>query len=224
MVNVLEFQKKVARNNDREWFQQHKEEYLESEKSFRAFVTDLQETIKLHDTLDDHKTKIYRIYRDVRFSNDKTPYTKHRSVSFARAGEERRGGYYLKIQPKGQSYLAGGFWRPEPADLLHIRNQISTDPSPLRELQNSYDFKHYFNGLEGEKLKTAPKGFEKDDPSMDLLKYKGFIVTHPFKDSEVTSKDFILKVSEGFQKMRPFFNYMSEILTTDSNGVSLIDR
>lgn len=221
MIKILNFQKKIARNNDREWFQQHKEEYLESDKEFKEFVADLQESMKVHDILDESMTKIFRIYRDVRFSNDKTPYTKHRSVSFARASKERRGGYYLKIQPGNNSFLAGGFWRPDAVDLLHIRKQISLDPSPLRELINSDDFRQYFNGLEGDQLKTTPKGFEKDDQAIDLLRLKGFILSHPFQDDEVTAKDFVAQVNEGFKKMRPFFDYMSEILTTDFNGVPL---
>lgn len=223
MKTTLDFQKLIAKNNDRDWFKANKAKYEEAQEEFKLFAFALQEKIKSHDVLDDTGTKIYRIYRDVRFSNDKTPYTLHRSVHFTRAGASRRGGYYLKVQP-GESFIAGGFWRPNPEDLQLIRKQIDQESETLRDILNNEALKSYFGEMEGEQVKTAPKGFSKENPAIDLLRYKGFILTHRFTDKEVLATDFIDKVSEGFKKMRPFLDYMTEIVTTDLNGQPIIEE
>jgi uncharacterized protein (TIGR02453 family) len=222
MKEVITFQKQLSKNNTREWFHAHKEEYVFSDGVFKNFVGRVEEELNKIDTLDLSRTKVYRIYRDVRFSKDKTPYTKHRSVSFVRASSERRGGYYLKIQPGNESYLAGGFWQPNPADLLHIRKQISQEPDQLKAILSTREIQEYFGNLEGEKIKTSPKGFDKGDPAIDLLRHKGFVLTHKFKDEQVLSENFVLEVIEGFARLRPFFDYMSEILTTDLNGEPIV--
>lgn len=221
MKTTLEFLSKLASHNDRDWFAEHKKDYDKSQKEFKDFVFALADKMKSHDVIDDAGTKVYRIYRDVRFSNDKSPYNQHRSAHFKRAGEERRGGYYLRIQP-GESFIAGGFWQPNPEDLLLIRKQIDQDPETLRNILNEPNFKSYFGDMEGEKVKTSPKGFSQDNPAIDLIRNKGFILTHQFSDKEVVQPDFIDQVNQGFGKMRPFLDYMTEIVTTDLNGESLI--
>lgn len=220
MNSVFDFLKKLEKNNDREWFQEHKEAFLNAEKEFKQLANDVQERLQSIDELETHATKTYRIYRDVRFSKDKTPFHIHRSVSYRRATVLKRGGYYLRIQ-RGNSRISGGFFGPNAADLLHIRKQIQQDPEELRSIFSQSDYQNYFNRLEGDQLKTAPKGFDKEDPAIDLLRYKSFVVRHHFSDEEVMRSDFPDKVVEGFKKMRPFFDYMSEILTTDLNGVPL---
>ena len=222
MKTLFNFQRRLAKNNNREWFQDHKKDYEQSEQDFKDFVARLESSLMEHDKINLSKTKRFRIYRDVRFSSDKTPYNKHRSVSFGRATESRRGGYYLRIQPGGQTFLAGGFWQPEPKDLLHIRRQISQDPDPLRQILSDKEISSYFGEMQGEQVKTAPKGFSIEDPAIELIRYKGFILTHQFQDKEVLEDDFHLKVNDGFKKLRPFFDYMSEILSTDLNGQSII--
>ena len=119
--------------------------------------------------------------------------------------------------------IAGGFWGPNKDDLLHIRKQISQDPVPLREVINSQKFKNTFGAIEGEQLKTSPKSFDKEDPSIDLLRYKQFILRRDFSETQVLSPDFAKTVSDGFHQMRPFFDYMTDILTTDLNGMSLVE-
>ena len=163
-----------------------------------------------------------RIYRDTRFSKDKTPYKAGWSCAFKRATTERRGGYYFHIEP-GNNLIAGGFWGPEPKDLKLIRDQIAQDDEPLRELLDNKDFKSYFGQLEGEQVKSAPKGFKKDHPAINLLKYKQFMVVKYFKDEEVLKSDFASVVANGFIRMRPFHDYFSYILTHDLNGVSLLE-
>ncbi len=221
MKQTLKFLNDLSKNNNREWFNANKDRYKEAEDEFKNLVSEVEQHINEHDSLDPSGTKIFRIYKDVRFSKDKTPYNTHRSSSFKREGATRRGGYYFSVSP-GKSILAGGFWGPDPADLLHIRKQLQGEGDTLRKIFNQKEYTSYFNGLEGDQVKTSPKGFDKEDPAIDLIRYKQFMVTHKFSDKEVASSDFAVQLSDGFKKMRPFFDFMSDILTTDLNGASLV--
>ena len=115
----------------------------------------------------------------------------------------------------------GGFFGPNKEDLLHIRRHIAQDADPLRDIINSNHFKEFFGTLNGSQLKTAPRGFDKDHPEIDLLRYKQLILRHDFTREEVSNSDFPKIASSAFLQMRPFLDYMSEILTTDLNGQSL---
>src|SRR5687768_8320944 len=161
--------------------------------------------------------RVFRIYRDVRFSKDKAPYKNNFGIHFTRAGKERRGGYYLHIQP-GESFAGGGFWAPEPQDLKRIRDEFAFDDQPIRKIISNKTFVKYFGGLQGEELKTAPSGYERDHPAIDLIRRKQFIVSRNFSDKEIQDKNFIKEVTLTFEAMRAFFDYMSEVLSTDLNG------
>ncbi|WP_456460745.1 DUF2461 domain-containing protein [Lutibacter sp.] len=217
---TLEFLSKLRRNNNREWFNEHKTEFQHQQAKIKSFFSALGEKLNSHDEIE--KLKVFRIYRDVRFSKDKTPYKTHFGGHFVRATKRLRGGYYLQIS-SGESFLAGGFWAPNKEDLLRIRKEFEIDATEIREIMNDTTFVSHFGVLEGVSLKTAPRGFNKEHPDLDLIKMKQFIITHKFTDAEVLSDDFLEKVNESFKAMRPFLNYMSEILTTDLNGVSTID-
>ncbi len=198
----------------------NKEWYQASLEDMKEFVDKASEQMNSHDHIEGHG-KIYRIYRDVRFSNDKTPYKGSWSGSFRRATTSLRGGYYFHLEP-GNTFIAGGFFGPNAQDLLHIRKQIAQEPEPLRSILNSKHFKSYFGELTGDQVKTAPKGFSKEDPTIDLLRFKQFIIKHEFSDKEVVAADFYKSMSSGFKNMRPFLDYMTGILTTDLNGISLV--
>lgn len=213
------FLKELQKNNDREWFEGQKPRYQKLYDEFKAFHAALMDKMKTHDQIE--KGRVYRIYRDVRFSKDKTPYKGYFAFNFKRASHFLRGGYYFQLEP-GNSFLAGGFFGPSAKDLLHIRNQISQFPDPMFDILGSRPFKSYFGELKGEQLKTAPNGFEKDDEAIDILRFKQFYVEHAFTDQEVLSGNFIDQLNEGFQQLRTFFDYMSEILTTDLNGEELV--
>ena len=217
----FDFLLKLKMNNNREWMQEHKKEYLASEKKLKEFYAAIEKSLNLSDEI--AKTKIFRINRDIRFSNDKTPYNFHRSVSFSRAGAHRRGGYYLRLEP-GNSYMAGGFFDPNPEDLLRIRKEFEMDSSEIREILNTEEFKRAFGNFNQEyTVKTAPKGFNKDDENIDLIRLKSFFVMHSFTDKEVFDPGFLDSLMFHFNLLRPFFNYMSEVLTTDLNGVSTLE-
>ena len=220
--DTFDFLKELAENNHREWFQANKNKYLSAHENVVALAEELLMLMQQHDEINQvsGKKSLHRIYRDIRFSKDKTPYKNNFSGGFSRRGDHLRGGYYFHLAP-GNVFLAGGFWGPNAEDLKLIRSHIQQEPERLREIMNSEGFIHTFKELKGEKLKTAPKGFPKDDPAIDLLRYKQFLISRHFTDEEVFSNDFAKKASDTFQAMRPFFDNMSEVLTTDLNGISL---
>ncbi len=219
-TSVFEFLNKLKENNHRDWMQENIKTYLAGEKILKKVYAEIE--MDLNKTDEIAKTKVFRINRDIRFSKDKTPYNVHRSVSFSRAGAHRRGGYYLRLEP-GNSMMAGGFFNPEPADLLRIRKEFEMDTTEIREILSEKEFKKAFDGFNQENaVKTAPKGFSKDDVNIDLIRLKSYIVTHRFTDEEVLQDDFVEKVVRHFELLRPFFDYMSEVLTTDLNGVSTL--
>jgi uncharacterized protein (TIGR02453 family) len=220
----LDFLRNLKKNNNREWFNQNKDWYLREYQNMIDFTDVLIDEMNKIDQIEtpSGKRSLFRIYRDVRFGKDKSPYKSSWSGRLKRATPFRRGGYYFSITP-GNSYAAGGFWGPNSSDLALIRGHIAQDDSGLRETITDKSFKKIFGQLVGAKVKTAPKGYSIDDPAIDLLRHKQFLVSHKFSDKEVLSPDFVDKVAEVFLNMHPFFDYMSEILTTDLNGISLVD-
>jgi uncharacterized protein (TIGR02453 family) len=167
------------------------------------------------------KKSLFRIYRDVRFSKNKQPYKTSWSGSFRRATSALRGGYYYHIEP-GNTFIAGGFFGPNPSDLKLIRNHLDLDDAPLRAILDSSLIKSYFGALTGDQVKSAPRGFSADHPAIDLLRFKQFILRHDYANTEVLQKGFSVKIAEGFQNLIPFFDVMSEMLTSDLNGNSII--
>lgn len=218
--SVFSFLKDLEQNNNRDWFAKNKPHYVTVNEHFKALAEEVNEGMQKHDKIE--KMKLFRIYRDVRFSKNKAPYKTNVSCAFTRATKALRGSYYLHLEPGGKSMIGAGFWQPEPADLKRIREEIANDATSLRNIINSTSFKDHFGELKGEQLKTAPKGYPKDHPDIDLLRYKSFLVSKYFTDKEVESPNFSKEVLKYFKATRPFFDYMSEVLTTDSNGISII--
>ena len=128
-----------------------------------------------------------------------------------------RGGYYWHIQP-GNSVVAGGFWGPNKGDLKRVRDEIAQDAKPLRKILKKKSIVDTFGEIHGSRLKTAPRGFDKGHPDVDLLQLKQYILYRNFSDKKVLDPKFIKQVNDTFKKMRPFFDYMSEVLTTNLNG------
>lgn len=217
--SVFKFLKKLGKNNNRDWFTENKPTYQDAHENFKAFAAELDKEMQAWDNIE--KMKLFRIYKDVRFSKDKTPYKTSFSGGFSRATKKLRGGYYFHLEPGGKSMVGGGFWKPEPKDLKRIRQEIAMDDKPLRKIMNSATFKKHWGQIEGDQVKTAPKGFPKDHPAIDLLRYKSYIVSHNFTDKEVMTPGFAKEVLKYLKATRPFFDYMSEVLTTDLNGAPL---
>ena len=217
------FLKELSKHNDREWFQKHKESYLTEITFVESFAESLLREMNKHDEIEtlSGKKSLHRIYRDVRFSKNKTPYNTHWGGSFKRSGKSRRGSYYFHLSA-GNSFIAVGFWGPEPADLKRIRDEFAFDAQAFRKILKAKAFQTHFGTLHGEQIKTSPKGFDANNEAIDLLRYKQFLLIKHFKDSEVMAKDFVKKCNETFRAARPFLDYMTEVLTTDVNGLSVI--
>ena len=219
--STLNFLKDLQKNNDRDWFADHKDTYLKAQQNAKAVFSEIHQKLQIHDEIE--KSKMMRIYRDVRFSKDKTPYKAHFANSYSRLGKELRGGYFLRIRP-GESFLAGGFWEPNKEDLFRIRKEIEQDASEIRGILNDKNYKKHFGGTfdSFSELKTAPRGFDKEHPDVDLLRKKGFIAIKNFTDEEVLAANFTDKVDKSYRALRPFFDLFSDILTTNLNGESII--
>lgn len=218
---VLSFLKELSKNNNREWFADNMDTFRANEKAVKVFFNELEAEVRKIDTID--KMQVFRIYRDIRFSKDKTPYKRYFSAWFSRSKPMLRGSYYIHIEP-GASFVEGGFWEPNPPDLLRIRKEFEMDDFYIRKIMADPTFKKYFGELEGEEVKTAPKGFDKNHPAIDLIKKKQFLITRKFTDKEVLDKNFSGKVLKTLVAMRPFFDYMSDVLTTNLNGESLYEK
>jgi len=218
--STFEFLTELRENNTREWMQKERPRYLEMEETLKQFYSQVRQELSKSDEIGN--LKIFRINRDIRFSANKTPYNSHRSISLSRAGQQRRGGYYFRLDP-GNTYMAGGFFDPHKDDLLRIRKEFDLDASEIRAILDEPNFKMAFGSfVQTNAVKSAPKGFNKDSENIDLIKLKSFVVKHSFSDKEVMEPDFHKKLVSHFVMLRPFFDYMSNVLTTDLNGVSLL--
>jgi uncharacterized protein (TIGR02453 family) len=220
----IDFLKKIKANNNRDWFADNKPLYQEELEKMQAFAEELLLGMNSHDNIDtpSGKKSLHRIYRDVRFSKNKSPYKENWGGGFHRATQQLRGGYYYHIEP-GNSFVGGGFWGPNKDDLARIRQAIDHSQQEFREVFADPTFIKTFGELKGDGVKTAPKGYSVDHPAIDLLRKKQFVVMRQFSDKEVLSADFLGEVVQTFKNMRPYLNLMSEVLTTDVNGVPLYD-
>ena len=217
METTLHFLKKLKINNNREWFDSNKSEYLASKEIFEEFVSELIKGINKFDkkvSLDlKPKDCTFRIYKDVRFSKDKTPYKNNMSASINPGGKKSNiPGYYFHLEPEA-CFLAGGVYMPMPDDLKAIRQEIDYNPLPLINILKSASFKKQFNGLDEEdKLKNPPKGFNKDHAHSEILKNKHFIVSRKFENKVILKKEGLSKTLDSFKAMYPFLDYLRKAI------------
>lgn len=218
--DVFKFLSELKKNNNKPWFTENKTRFKTIEKTVKGLYETLTELLRAHDNID--RMKMFRIYRDVRFSKDKTPYKTHFGGSFHRTKPRLRGGYYLHLDPE-EIFIATGFWEPHKDDLFRIRKEFEMDDKPIRSIIDDPAFKAVWGEFKGDAVKTAPKGFSKEHPAIDLIKRKQYIFVKNFTAEEAMASGFLNTVNDAFKAIRPYFDYMSEVLTTDLNGVSTID-
>lgn len=212
--STLKFLRAIKENNNRDWFLQNRGFYLEARENFEQFVqqliyklTEIEPILKGLEA----KTCVYRFNRDIRFSNDKSPYKTHFGAFMVRGGKKNGDhftGYYFHIEPGG-SIVAGGAYMPPSPWLAAIREHIDEEPEKLRKIIAAKDFLKYFGNLDGEKLKTAPKGYPSNHPHIDLLRYKSYLVVNELKDDFVTSDRLYDHVINVFRAMKPLNDFLN---------------
>jgi len=217
--DTINFLRELKLNNNRDWFNENKQRFNSIQSGVKEFANEVNESLKKSDDIE--KLKIFRIYRDLRFSKDKTPYKKNIGMAFHRAKPELRGGYYLEISAD-ESFIAVGFWNPNKEDLFRIRKEIEVDGQEFKSVINHNKIKDVWGDIKGEEVKTSPKGFKSEHEYIDLIKKKQFIFIKNLKEEEILDKNFQKQLISYFVSIRPFFDYMSEILTTNLDGESLI--
>ena len=222
-ASAFRFIEQLKENNDRNWFTAHETVYQQEASAIAAFADTLLAEMNRHDLIETASgTKsLYRIYRDVRFSKDKTPFGTYWGGRFKRAGKQRRGGYYYHFEPGDKSFLLCGFWNPAAKDLKLIRDDIAFDQRPLKRILTNETFVQSFGEMQGECLKTTPKGFDSDHEAIGLLRYKQYLIMQRFTDQEILGENFLQLSNQSIKNMRPFLDYMSEILTVNQNGTAL---
>lgn len=215
LKHTLDFLRDLRANNSRTWFQANRARYDAARAAFEDVVAAL---ISRFDVVDDiggvtPEETMYRINRDVRFSPDKSPYKIAMGALLGKGGRKSTGrSYYFQVMPDGGSMAAGGMYMIAAGDLEKLRQAIADDDRPLRQVLNAESFKRYFGKLEGEQLKTAPKGYPKDHHAVDLLRYKQFLASHPLSDDQLLSDGLVDHLLEVYQALKPLNDYLYSIV------------
>jgi uncharacterized protein (TIGR02453 family) len=210
---ILSFLGELAKNNHKTWMDNHKDFYQAARQEFLDLTQMVLEQMKSFDEgLRELTVKdcVFRLNRDIRFSNDKTPYKTYFGAYMAEGGKKSDNpGYYLHLQPNGESMLGGGIYYP-PNDILHkIRQEIDYNASELKQITDEPSFKKYFGQIQGEGLQRPPKGYASDHPNIDLLKLKSYFVIHKLSDEDILKPGFPSCVVNVFRAIRPLNEYLS---------------
>ena len=213
--DIINFLRELNENNNREWFAQNKSRYERVRSKFEEISRLLIAEISVFDNdikNVDVKDCVFRIYRDIRFSTDKTPYKTHFGVYIASAGgrKSQRGGYYLHLDPAG-CFIAVGVWCPPPNILKALRQSICDNIDELNEIRNEVGFNTYFKTFfEEDKLKKVPAGFPRDFPDAELLKLKHYMVEYKLDDKLLNAPDFVsqlVQIARVGYPLNKFLNY-----------------
>ena len=213
--STLDFLDSLKDNNNRDWFIKNRPAYIDAKDNFESFMQDIiNNIIDFEPILKGLEVKscVYRINRDIRFSNDKSPYKSHLGAFIVRGGKkngDKFAGYYVHIEPE-KSIIAGGAYMPPAPWLSAIREKIDEEPDEFIKIINSKDFVKYFGKIEGEKLKKAPKGYPSDHPNIELLKYKSYLIVNEVNDEFVLSQNYFDHVLKVLKAMKPFNDFLNE--------------
>lgn len=212
---TIDFLTNLAKNNNREWFNNNKSVYLVAKLDFENLVDNIIDKVKNFDPSVERleaKHCVFRIYKDTRFSKDKTPYKTNMGASLVEKGSKtlNNAGYYIHLEP-GKSFVAGGIYRTETRNLNAIRTQISKDSQGFLSIIEKTSFKAKLE-LKGEKLVRIPQGFDKTNPMEDYLKFKQFTVFCPISDEELLRDDIAEKISSIFEEIYPFNRFLNEAI------------
>ena len=211
--DTIQFLNQIKLNNNKPWFEKNRSSYEKSRAEYLGFVAKLIEGIRKIEAIPEKEPVKYiqRIYRDIRFSKDKTPYKTFFSSIIERGPEIRNCPLYVQIQP-GRSMLGGGIWDPLPETLKKIRQEIDYNGVGLKKITNSKEFQKYFGKISGAKLARPPKGYEADNPNIELLKFKQLFVQRIFDDELVLSRHLIPEMLKSYRAALPFFTYFDIVM------------
>ncbi len=213
---MFKFLRQLSKNNSREWMADNKPLYESAKKEFEGFVSELIESISRFDPgISGLKPKdcIFRIHRDVRFSKDKTPYKPNFGAAITEGGKKSpKPTYYIHVEP-GKSMQACGVYMPEAEILKKVRQEIDYNPDELKKILAGKKFKDTYGGLRGDALKTAPKGYPKDHPNIEMLKFKSYIVWTDLKDQEILQDSRVKYLTDRFKVAYPFNQYLSTAIS-----------
>ena len=213
--STLDFLTALKCNNNRDWFLLNRPIYLNAKVNFELFVQEIINEIIVFEPIMkglEAKSCIFRINRDIRFSNDKSPYKSNFGAFIVQGGKkngDKFAGYYFHIEP-GKSMIAGGAYMPPAPWLSAIREKISENPDEFIKITNSKDFINYFGKIDGDKLKTAPKGYPSNHPQIELLKFKSYLVVNEVSDKIIPGNDFSDHVLNVFKAMKPLNDYLND--------------
>lgn len=212
---VLDFLTGIQRNNNKAWFEKNRPAYERAREQYELLI---DQVIAGFGTVEDlggitAKDCVMRIYRDLRFSKDKSPYKRSMAASIGPGGRRStRLAYYLHIEPPNASVIAGGLYAPDSAHITQFREAIDRNAAPFKKVINTAAFKQTFGAVQGEKLKTAPKGYERDHPEIELLRLKEVVAIQRLTDAQVLSPKFSDHVIEAFKAMKPFLDYLNSVI------------
>jgi uncharacterized protein (TIGR02453 family) len=211
--STLDFMAQLAKNNNKPWFEKNKDQYLAAKTDYEALVTEVVAGLAQLDPAFkevDAKKSIMRIYRDVRFSKDKSPYKINLGAGFNMGGGKNvTGGYYLHVEP-GKNFVGGGMWQPEGPVLKAIRQEIDYNFKEFSNIINDKKFKKLFKQIDGDRLVKAPQGYSDDNPALEYLRLKSFTVGTPLTDEELTRKGAAKKIVDAFATMKPFVDFLNK--------------
>jgi len=212
-ATTVTFLRQLGKNNNKPWFDAHRTEYETAKADFEVFVQQLLDGVAVGEPVfKEQKPKdcIFRIFRDVRFSKDKTPYKPNFGAFFSKGGRKYPGaGYYVHIEPGGKSFAGGGLWQPETPILKSVRQEIDYNFAEFDKIVSDKKFGKLFGKVSGEQLKSLPQGYKDDNPAIEYLKMKSFVVMHPLDDETLTSKSFAKNTVGVFTAMRPFAEFLN---------------
>jgi len=211
LEHPLAFLSELENHNERPWFEAHRDDYDRAKNDVEAFVFGLFPALGIDRGTHKASFWFHRIYRDVRYSREKTPYKNSFSCRLGADGKKGPGlSPYFHVQPGDESVVAGGLWAPEPAVLKKFRLDMEDGPRAFQKILGSAEFRRYLHLHEGEKLKRVPKGFSEDHPAAELLKLKQITAWRTFTDAEVTAPSFAAEVVATVKALDPFLRYLEE--------------
>lgn len=212
---ILNYLDNLSQNNFKTWFDAHRADYETARKIFNDFIDYLIDELRMSDNLQALSAKdcVTRIYRDIRFTRDKSPYHTNFSAIIAPGGKKSpEQGYYVSIQPHDQSLIAGGLYMPDPQQLERFRQAIDQDAAEFKDITVDPAFVEQFGKIEGERLKTAPKGYDRAHPEIELLQLKQVTAMHHTSDQQVLAVDFPEMALAVCRVMKPFVDYLNGVI------------